>query len=191
MQDRLPPRPSKPRSSASRATAGTRPGDSAPSDRATTTAWPCSPATSASTNTGTGHLSAPAADGRSQPQPCRDLAQRPQAAVHGPPTNPRPVDYLAIPDGWLTRWRSLAAANGVAAPRARNRPRSLEQTVDSISCPRTPCSSFAPVSVQTLRIVDHYKIDYSPSTAGLTCENLLRAGVTARVELRGFEPLTL
>jgi hypothetical protein len=34
-------------------------------------------------------------------------------------------------------------------PTASYRPRSLEQTVDNISCPRTPCSSFAPVSVHT------------------------------------------
>jgi hypothetical protein len=40
-------------------------------------------------------------------------------------------------------------------------------------------------------IVDHYKIDNRFAAPALTCNDLLRADLTARVELRGFEPLTL
>jgi len=39
--------------------------------------------------------------------------------------------------------------------------------------------------------VDHCKINPRAAELGLTCEYLLRANLTARVELRGFEPLTL
>ena len=59
----------------------------------------------------------------------------------------------------LTTGLPAAPADATAKSRCRERcqphrtalngPRSLEQTVDSISCPRTPCSSFAPVSVHT------------------------------------------
>ena len=80
----------------------------------------------------------------------RSAPRHPQPAVHGPPTHPRPFDHRATRSGRQTRPRSPAAANGAQLRPHRtalNGPRSLEQTVDSISCRRTPCSSFAPVSV--------------------------------------------
>ena len=89
----------------------------------------------------------------------RSAPRHPQPAVHGPPTHPRPFDHRTTRSGRQTRPRSPAAANSAQLrPTAQNcaeRARSLEQTVDSISCRRTPCSSFAPVSVHKSRIVDH------------------------------------
>jgi len=45
--------------------------------------------------------------------------------------------------------------------------------------------------VHTPQIVDHIKIDSKPQMLASACGNSLRVVVTARVELRGLEPLTL
>jgi hypothetical protein len=74
---------------------------------------------------------------------------------------------------------------------AARRPGCSEQTIDNISCRQTPCSRFAPVSVHTPRIVDHQNINIEVDSPALTCEDSPRVNLTARVELRGFEPLTL
>jgi hypothetical protein len=55
----------------------------------------------------------------------------------------------------------------------------------------TPCSRFAPDKIPTPRIVDLTEIDYVELARTLSCGNSMRATVIARVELRGFEPLTL
>jgi hypothetical protein len=66
-----------------------------------------------------------------------------------------------------------------------------EQNVDNISCPTTPCSQFAPTTAHNRRIVDHQKIHYSRPVPALNCGYSSEADGVTRVELRGFEPLTL
>jgi hypothetical protein len=61
---------------------------------------------------------------------------------------------------------------------------------DNISSAPMPCSIFAPVSVHTGCENDHYKIDVDRNRLSLNCANMTGTAPNARVELRGFEPLT-
>ena len=61
---------------------------------------------------------------------------------------------------------------------------------DNISSAPTPCSRFAPVSVHTGCANDHYKIDIDRTRWPVSCANMTDTARNARVELRGFEPLT-
>jgi hypothetical protein len=76
-------------------------------------------------------------------------------------------------------------------PTATNGHQAWEQNVDNISRPAMPCSQFAPTTAHNRRIVDHQKIHYSRPVPALNCGYSSEADGVTRVELRGFEPLTL
>jgi len=138
-----PPRVWKPRSSASRSTAATdlvparrqtairrRPGRARPRPRHCLMPVPAAePATA-------------------KPRHDRPTGTPHQAAA-GPLTHPRPINYPANPErSAYAPAKSRCRERRCCAGSAPNRPQSLEQSVDSISRPRTPCSSFAPTSTR-------------------------------------------
>ena len=77
------------------------------------------------------------------------------------------------------------------APNRIQRAQKSGASPDHISRRRTPCSRFAPDSAHRAKLGDHYKIDRGAPKPVMSCKNSERLAGSARVELRGFEPLTL
>ena len=126
------------------------------------------------------HLAAPAA---------ARVAQNP-AALARPPRCP-PLD-LPAPTPRPTTHRTNVTDPRPTTPNGAEPGRKSGAAVDSISSPLDAvlqiCSRYDTYPVNSRSFVDQLRL---PPHRVLTCENLLRASVIARVELRGFEPLTL